>query len=220
MKYVKEYFPYIFLLTVIILNIIIFYALMETLNLVKSGITSALIGFLGSILGGVVTLIGVKWTIKASFEGINLSVDRQERQIFLDSYPRKLRLMHSINGKLNLLADNIMLNTDLKAPSKDIELIKNLISDLLDESSQVNDAVFSDIADLEPHITLYFIPDYKKLFKTDDDGFPTLIDTQKYVKLVNTNYKLVVDTIKKIDNHKVELQSNYRKVKYNINDIR
>ncbi|MDM5338497.1 hypothetical protein QUF84_14870 [Fictibacillus enclensis] len=68
MKKLEVYFPYIILLSVTIIDLIIFYAVMKTLNVFEKEIIAAIIGFLGSIFGGLLTLVGVKWTLNSQFK--------------------------------------------------------------------------------------------------------------------------------------------------------
>jgi NADH:ubiquinone oxidoreductase subunit 5 (subunit L)/multisubunit Na+/H+ antiporter MnhA subunit len=56
-------FVYCLIFSVIIIDLIIFYSLMKTLNVWEKEITAAIIGFIGSIIGGVLTLLGVKMTL-------------------------------------------------------------------------------------------------------------------------------------------------------------
>ncbi|WP_249871626.1 hypothetical protein [Oceanobacillus saliphilus] len=176
---------------------------------------AALLSFLGALVGALITLVGVLFTINASFEGIKLSIQKQERQDFLDNAPKKIRILHSINKKLNQLSDEIMLNNDNNFTNINTEKIEAIINNLLDESSQVNATTFNVIEDLEPHLTLYFIPEYKKLIGVDERGFPKLTDQNKYTKLCKDSIKKVDEAIEKISSLKIKIKQDYNTEQFN-----
>lgn len=94
MKKIYDYMPYVVLISVIIIDFIIFYALMVTLKVLEKEIVAAIIGFIGSVLGGIITLIGVHLTLK-----------HRDREIFLASATEKLlaveHLINNLRGHLN-----------------------------------------------------------------------------------------------------------------------
>lgn len=64
MKKIESYLPYVLLFTALTIDLIIFYGVMKILDVWEKEITAAFVGFVGSILGGLLILVGVKWTIK------------------------------------------------------------------------------------------------------------------------------------------------------------
>lgn len=79
MKKIYDYMPYVVLLSVLIIDIIIFYALMVTFKIIETEIAVAFIGFIGSVVGGIITLLGVQLTLK-----------HRDREIFLTSATERL----------------------------------------------------------------------------------------------------------------------------------
>jgi len=67
-----------------------------------AGVISNWIGFygayIGSVFGGLITLLGVK-----------LTIDAQERVRIRNSYPKKIRLIHGIIKKLNIINNHIII---------------------------------------------------------------------------------------------------------------
>ncbi|PEX50223.1 hypothetical protein COJ42_13590 [Bacillus cereus] len=94
MKTINKYLPYFVLVSVVILDLIIFYAVMDALKVLQKELIVGIITFLGSILGGVVTLVGVNATLK-----------HRDREVFLLSATEKLlaveRLIEYLNGPFN-----------------------------------------------------------------------------------------------------------------------
>lgn len=88
MKKIYDYMPYVVLISVLIIDFIIFYALMVTLKVLEKEIIAAIIGFIGSVLGGIITLVGVHLTLK-----------HRDRELFLTSATEKLLAVdHLINN--------------------------------------------------------------------------------------------------------------------------
>lgn len=118
MKDIHKFFPYMFLVTVIIINFIIFYALMTTMGVLEKEIIAAIIGFIGSLLGGLLTLVGVKWTLDAS--------NRKERQ---EKYEKAhfvfTEILPYINGVYNSYKSLSYLNWD-ESTTRLIENAKKL----------------------------------------------------------------------------------------------
>ncbi|PEY43146.1 hypothetical protein CN895_24090 [Bacillus cereus] len=94
MKNINKYSPYFVLISVVILDLIIFYAVMDALKVLQKELIVGIITFLGSILGGVITLAGVKATLK-----------HRDREVFLLSATEKLlaveRLIEYLKGPFN-----------------------------------------------------------------------------------------------------------------------
>ncbi|MDP1383029.1 hypothetical protein Q8G31_23915 [Priestia megaterium] len=96
MKKINEYLPYFVLVSVIMIDCIIFYSLMKVMDVFEKELIAALIGFVGSVLGGVITLIGVNATLK-----------HRDRELFLNNATERLvaleQLIESLNGYSNSL---------------------------------------------------------------------------------------------------------------------
>jgi len=96
MKKINKYLPYFVLISVIMIDCIIFYSLMKVMDVFEKELIAALIGFVGSVLGGVITLIGVNVTLK-----------HRDRELFLNNATERLvaleQLIENLNGYLNRL---------------------------------------------------------------------------------------------------------------------
>lgn len=85
MKTINKYLPYFVLVSVVILDLIIFYAVMDALKVLEKELLVGLIAFLGSILGGLITLVGVNATLK-----------HRDREVFLNSATEKLLAVENL----------------------------------------------------------------------------------------------------------------------------
>jgi hypothetical protein len=93
---VKKYIPYFVLFTALVIDLIIFYAILDLLKVFEKEIIAALIGFIGSVIGGLLTLIGVKWTL-----------DSQQRKERLEKYEKANFVFTELLPKLTEVYNNI-----------------------------------------------------------------------------------------------------------------
>jgi gas vesicle protein len=60
---IKKITEWAFIALAFMVTIVSFIAIVKTFGVLSDGIISGLLGFIGSIIGGVITLVGVRWTI-------------------------------------------------------------------------------------------------------------------------------------------------------------
>ncbi|HAM79588.1 hypothetical protein [Ornithinibacillus bavariensis] len=212
-KKIIEILPWFILISLVILDIIMYIGIIKMFFGFGMDIIVGLFGLVGAILTGVVTLIGVRMGMKSSSENLKLSLEFQEKADFINSAPLKIRSVHSAIKKLNELA-NMVLVTKQKT-DKDLIDIQTLVEEILDETSKVNGIVFSYIEPIDTEINLVFVPEYKKLRTRDKEGFFKL-DLEKATELEKETYKTIEETIEILRTEKLKLQSDYRKAIYNI----
>ncbi|MGE7716945.1 hypothetical protein [Priestia megaterium] len=114
MKKMKKYLPYFVLVSVIMIDCIIFYSLMKVMDVFEKELIAALIGFVGSVLGGVITLMGVNATLK-----------HRDRELFLNDVTERLleieQLIDSLSGYLNRLFFHNNLEVDASVKCSNIK---------------------------------------------------------------------------------------------------
>lgn len=150
-----------------------------------AGSNSDWIGFFGSyigaIFGGLITLLGVK-----------LTIDAQEKRIKLDNYPRKIRIIHGMIKKLNILNDYLVNRERGEKFLYDEEFIKKQIDELLDEASIIDNLVFSNILSLETKVIDILLNKYQKCIIIDEYG-------DSYAKVDADFYSELIDTMEQIN---------------------
>lgn len=148
-------------------------------------IIAGIIGFVGSVIGGTLTLIGVKWTIT-----------EQNKKDFIDKYPEKIKYFHKIDTKLYKLRTAIM---EYKRPTISFQS-NNEINDFLiskDElilySGKINGEIYGLIIGI-----FDFIFELKELAR-----FNTLNPIQQkewefYVNLILSNINYIYEEMDKM----------------------
>ncbi|PAD67016.1 hypothetical protein CHH83_20835 [Bacillus sp. 7586-K] len=126
MKNSNRYFPYLFLTSVIILDLIIFYALMKVLNVWEKELTAAILGLIGSVLGGFLTLVGVKMTLDNQAEQGNAEARNREKMLFTQlrfTFDMFYAISNHPNGIIEISTSFIVYD---KEWNKHIVFIENL----------------------------------------------------------------------------------------------
>lgn len=124
-----------------------------------SSALSGIIGAIGGIIGGSITLIGVQRTIH-----------HQKRKDFIDSYPSKMVMGHKINKTLERLIIDINFITDFKRDgdykSKIFQLSNEFIplylkskkfKKLFKRSALINHEAYEVVAKIEYHLESFWI---------------------------------------------------------------
>ncbi|MDK3010869.1 hypothetical protein ORM30_29400 [Bacillus cereus] len=130
MKTINKYLPYFVLVSVVILDLIIFYAVMDALKVLEKELIVGLIAFLGSILGGLITLVGVNATLK-----------HRDREVFLLSATEKLlaveRLIADLKGYLNTITITNAKNMDIPNKCLEIQAIIQSFENVLNTNKEI-----------------------------------------------------------------------------------
>lgn len=169
-----------------------------------AGGTSDWIGFygayIGSVFGGLITLLGVK-----------LTIDAQERVRIRNSYPKKIRLIHGMIKKLNIINNHIIIQKKGENYFINEEYLKNQVEELLDEASEVDNLVFSNILSVETRLLEIFLPNYKSC-QINEDGIILFVDNAEFLKTR-------IDAMEEIDNIISFLNKYNSKIRKKYNDI-
>ncbi|PEQ78185.1 hypothetical protein CN454_04990 [Bacillus cereus] len=130
MKTINKYLPYFVLVSVVILDLIIFYAVMDALKVLEKELIVGLIAFLGSILGGLITLVGVNATLK-----------HRDREVFLISATEKLLAVDKLITDLKEFPNNITIidASSLDSENKCLRILKeaDLFYKQLDDNKEL-----------------------------------------------------------------------------------
>lgn len=193
MKTINKYLPYFVLVSVIILDLIIFYAVMDALKVLEKELIVGLIAFLGSIFGGLITLVGVNATLK-----------HRDREVFLLSATEKLlaveQLITNLKGYLNTIT--ITNGLDLDAEIKCVE-IQSQIQLFEKELSNSKEIIYKNLEYEKVHL----IDIYHKLLKSLYDK--RIINEQEKdqcIEKVQSIFGILLES-------KEEIQSKYYKYK-------
>ncbi|WP_338788800.1 hypothetical protein [Metabacillus sp. FJAT-53654] len=145
MKYnILRYLPYFFLFTVIIIDIVIIYALLVTLKILEKEIIAALIGFVGSVLGGLLTLVGVKWTLDSQNRKESLLKYEKANYVFTELLPK---LIAVYNGIKSLSPQNWFQTID--AILKDAKALETKASELSEEARFVGIEFYREVKSID-----------------------------------------------------------------------
>ncbi len=108
MVYLKKNYSYkIRYLTFGILIVILILLIVAHNNLRLGDID--LLAFVGAIIGGLITLFGVQYSIQASFEALELSLKKQEDDKFLERIEVKLNRLYKVKDII-FTADRMLSN--------------------------------------------------------------------------------------------------------------
>jgi len=114
-----------------------------------------ILAFMGSIIGGIITFFGVKYTIK-----------RDDTQKILNDYPIKTRRLDNLTRKIK---DELLQELD----RENFDKIKLCISELMDEASLIDGEVYVHVLVIERHFLELFLP--KLHYETDELGQMILV---------------------------------------------
>ncbi|GGA31834.1 hypothetical protein [Psychrobacillus lasiicapitis] len=153
------------------------------------------IGLIGTVVGGVIsgglTLIGVK-----------LTLDYYTKSEKVDQYPIKIRKIHRLNNRLKNLSNYLM-----KYEVRDVKFIKKEIDYLLDEASEIDSLIFSNIVSIESKITNYLIPKHDECIGKDETGNKVFYPSPDYLEVQLST----VDLIDSIAKHLIKFKSKYQR---------
>lgn len=110
--------------------------------------------FTGSIIGGALTLIGVRLTITS-----------QEKRKFIDEVPTKIRRIDNILKQINKLLNDLMTEkidkrTHVKFNKEEVE---NLVDKIMEEASKTNGETYNNSYSLHLTFKVYFELNWKNV---------------------------------------------------------
>lgn len=135
MKKFVDYLPYVLGICVLIINLIIFYALMKVLNVWEKEIVAAIIGFIGSILGGFLTLVGVRLTLR-----------HRDRELFLNTALEKLINIEAASNEMKPFINRLFFyeHSNMDDEGK-YEMIRITAEEFLTTFSRNKDLLYKSI---------------------------------------------------------------------------
>lgn len=144
MKDFNKYFLYLALFTAIIVDIIIFDYLMVTLNAWEKEITAAMIAFLGSILGGFLTLIGVRWTLDEHRRKEKEEEYKKAEYIFIELLSPMTEVINAFDA-----LDFRNWSNKLIGLKKRAEKLESVASDFLKDAWTIDIEFYREIKNIE-----------------------------------------------------------------------
>ncbi|WP_203362431.1 hypothetical protein [Bacillus sp. REN10] len=128
----ESYLLPLFIMGAVILNFIIFYAVMKVFGVWEKEITAAIIGFLGSIIGGILTLVGVRQTIQY-----------QEREKYLNSATEKLIELEEFEENLSVYLNRVfMYELSFNGNEEDYKILLKIAKDLYEDLGRHRKTVY------------------------------------------------------------------------------
>lgn len=152
--------------------------------------------FLGSIVGGGLTLLGVK-----------LTLDYQSDKEYINTTPKKIMRLHKMSKSLNNLNNHIVFSKG----AIDKKYIASKIEELLEEASSIDSLVFSNIVGIETECEVFF-EKHSTLVKLDNWGASVIVDQLEYIELVDRTSDTIDNVIKFVDKYKYKLKKKYNRI--------
>ncbi|ANC77392.1 hypothetical protein ABE65_011500 [Fictibacillus phosphorivorans] len=193
-------------LLIVGLVIFIFIITIGFVNAIGKDYKYAIVGLLGSVIGGFLTLIGVWWTLK-----------EQYKTNFLNDFPKKIRSFDELKQKIkNINSETFFLESELHSANLD-KMYDQLLEDLrmltvdLDGSSYfiVNklDGLFKAYKKEKREVSSYFL--------TGPNNYPMLTEESKReIKKIQEKYDLIILNITNdLEEHGKVLLNQYFKYK-------
>jgi uncharacterized protein YoxC len=98
------------------------------------------LAFTGSIIGGALTLIGVKWAL-----------DNQKKESFKNDYPKKILILDDLINMVKDMSKSFYNNASLRSERSQHELMEE-VKTLIKLSSEINAEVYDYAKDIEDAI--------------------------------------------------------------------
>lgn len=171
--------------------------------IIMTGVTSIdLLPFIGAIIGGVLTLSGVRYTIKSSSDSLILSLKKQEERSFLESIGEKYsniktikRLVHDMDRQYTNW--NLGLNDELELTKKrDQETAQKVLRFILEQ--------FNEITIKSSNVDWLFFNEIKKFV---DFGFSNIFNTVDNLDAIGGYLDKIL--IKALDDHEKRLMGKF-----------
>ncbi|MGE7121817.1 hypothetical protein ACQKIC_16495 [Peribacillus sp. NPDC046944] len=166
MKRYIDYLPYAVMFTVVIINFIIFYALLTVMNVFEKEIIAAIIGFTGSIIGGLLTLMGVKWTLDSQKRKENQEKYEKANFVFTELLSK---LIDVYNPVKSLSPMNWELN--LAIILKNAKALERAASEMLTEARHIEIEFYRVVKSVQYYAgnMINYIDNIKTSGKTDKE---------------------------------------------------
>ncbi|CAG9620865.1 hypothetical protein [Sutcliffiella rhizosphaerae] len=191
---------YLFTILIILIPVIVNILMNSRLPLFPVGLNNDWIGFfgsfLGSIVGGGLTLLGVK-----------LTLDYQSDKEYINTTPKKIMRLHKMSKSLNNLNNHIVFSKG----AIDKKYIASKIEELLEEASSIDSLVFSNIVGIETECEVFF-EKHSTLVKLDNWGASVIVDQLEYIELVDRTSDTIDNVIKFVDKYKYKLKKKYNRI--------
>jgi hypothetical protein len=191
---------------IISLLIIVIIVLIIAHDTVKIG-ESDVLAFIGSIIGGIITLAGVYYTIRSSFVALELTLKKQDDLKFLETIGEKLNRLYKVKGiifKVDRMLSNRKNGWNEKYEKDNLENIENAILEyllpnlnpLLENASVVDWEFYNDIKK--------FVDDTRSyIFNLDSRDFDRLTESvDRLTKIIENHEKRLSEKFKKVSSQK------------------
>ena len=164
----------------------------------KDTIVAAIIAFVGAIIGGSLTLIGVNKTIQHNNE-------KEEQQILMIQYKTLIKSIKSMDVVRNEITESQLSNVPFSACRQLITEMFDKTGGILDSSVENNEIVYEVIYKLYKYVCSinadYILPIHVKSSNDND--------------LYNSLYNKIIEVIEILENERVRLRVNINKSQLN-----
>jgi hypothetical protein len=192
---IRDFLPYILLVSLLLADIVVFFGIVKLFFNLDPAIIAGIIGFIGAILGGAITYIGV-----------NKTLQHRDREIFMTSATEKLmindNLINTYKVYLNtvFLLENSNMDIDIKK-EKTVALVEKIIMLLNNDNEKIYKCMEYD--------AIRIIDFYKKSLSGSIMKRPITEDNMQNC------IEKIRDIFNVIDVNKTQLEQNYYKYKNN-----
>lgn len=163
----------------LILTILIVYIVNDSFE-EQDTILAGCIGFVGAVLGGLITLIGVKLSIKASYDGIKTTIEYQNKEKVKETIGQKYNNFYQVKKiiyKLDNMLSNRKYGWNEKADKEEPEIINDAIYTYIFP-------VYNNLLEISASVDWEFYKEIKNFVETarpltysfTDEGLDTLTE--------------------------------------------
>ncbi|AST91132.1 MULTISPECIES: hypothetical protein [Sutcliffiella] len=179
---------YIAIGCLLVINITVFLGLIDLLFPDNPTMTAGVLAFIGSIIGGGLTLMGVRWTLK-----------KQANDRYIIEFPKKKQSLDTIIDNLTKINREDHSYVSYNFGPNEYDLSK-FLRELKITATNVDGVVYNSIVDLEKTFKVYFeqVELYKEYQNVHQVGWTPLLTEESYLKLEQLKVKLVSDISEKI----------------------
>lgn len=164
--------------------------------------------YLGSIIGGALTLIGVR-----------LSITSQEKRKFIDEVPTKIRRIDKLLNQINNLLNNLMTKNDNNKTYLNFnkERVEELVDRIMEEASKTDGETYNNSYSLHLTIKFYFELNWENV-ELDDWG-QLIVKEGKAIDFIDKLMELhdsINIHVENFRNHRNDLSNKYFRLVNNL----
>jgi hypothetical protein len=193
-------------LLIVGLVIFIFIITIGFVNAIGKEYKYAIVGLLGSVIGGFLTLIGVWWTLREQF-----------KTNFLNDFPKKIKSFDELKQKIkNISSNNFFLEREHYSANLHITY-DQLVDDLRLLTVDLDGSTYFIVSKLDGLFEAYKEERRKvsKYIPTEENSYPELTtESRNEIKKVQEKYdQIIKEIVKELEEHGKIMLDQYFKYK-------